>query len=468
MAIYHLSLKAIQRSKGRSATASAAYRSRAKISDERTGKIYDYSRRKGVEESQIFTPDGSEISREELWNLAEKSERRKDGITAREYELALPSELKPDNQKKLLKNFCVFLMDKYGVAVDAAIHAPTREGDQRNFHAHVMVTTRRYAAGQLVEKTDFDLSGSDLKKKGLKSQKEQLEEIRQEWEKLANTALEESGSQERISHKSHEERGIKEIPTVHMGVAATAMERKGIATDRGELNRRPVLRRLYSEFSQMKKDLHRLDAELAEIRKQREEKDGQLRAGTNDNPEKRQPERETGRSSPSSTAAETSQKEEGRTRSGFPAPATNAGSKRAVQPNQVPAGRAEEFKKEPGRTGESHRDPSGRPEIACGGLKRDSQGNGRVFTERPPRGFRSGADSCSESVRPGRSDQPDLGSSGKAGKTGWLDQLEAIKKFLIRKIIEYRTIGDLLAMRKGIEARPKEEKKPSEDPEGPK
>ena len=468
MAIYHLSLKAIQRSKGRSATASAAYRSRAKITDERTGKLYDYSRRKGVEESQIFTPDGSEISREELWNLAEQAERRKDGITAREYELAIPSELDAEARKNLTKNFCSYLMDKYGVAVDAAIHAPSLEGDQRNFHAHVMVTTRRYVGGQLAEKTDFDLSGSDLKKKGLKSQKEQLEEIRQEWEKLANMALEENGSQERISHKNHEERGIKEIPTVHMGVAATAMERKGIATDRGELNRRPVLRRLYGEFIQMKKDLHRLDAELAEIRKQREEKDGQLRAGTNDNPEKRQPERETGRSSPSSTAAETSQKEEGGTRSGFPAPATNAGSKRAVQPNQVPAGRAEEFTEYSGRTGENFGDPSGRPEIACGGLKRDSQGNGRIFTKQPSRGLRSGPDSGSESVRLGRSDRPDLGSSGKAGKTHWLERLEAIKNFLIRKIIEYRTIGDLLAMKKGMEAKPEEEQKADQYLEGPK
>ncbi len=466
MAIYHLSLKAIQRSKGRSATASAAYRSRARISDERTGKIYDYSRRKGVEESQIFTPDGSKISREELWNLAEAAERRKDGITAREYELALPTELDAEARKNLTKNFCIYLMNKYGVAVDSAIHAPTQEGDQRNHHAHVMVTTRRYAAGHLLEKTNFDLSGSDLQKKGLKSQKEQLEEIRQEWEKLANMALEANGSQERISHKSHEERGIKALPTVHMGVAATAMERKGIATDRGELNRRPVLRRLYGEFIQVKKEIRRLDAELAEIRQKREaEKNDRLQRISAYNQDKRQPERETGRNC--LPASETIQKER-TTRSGFPAPAANGGSKKPVQPGQVTAGRVEEFKEQPGRTSESYRSPSGRPEIACRGLKPDSQGTGRVFTERPPRGVRSGADSGSKSVGYRGSDRANLGSSGKTGEASWLEQLERIKNFLIKRIIEYRTIGDLLAMRDGIEARPEEEKKLSEDPEGPK
>lgn len=356
MAIYHLSLKAIQRSKGRNATASAAYRSRAKITDERTGKIYDYSHRKGVEESLLFTPDGSEISRADLWNLAEAAERRKDGITAREYELALPAELSPAGRKELLKNFCGFLMKKYGVAVDAALHAPTQEGDQRNFHAHVMVTTRKYVAGQLAEKSDFDLSGSDLKQKGLKSQKEQLEEIRQEWEKLSNMALEAAGSQERINHKSHEERGIKAVPTVHMGVAATALERKGIATDRGELNRRPVLRRLYSEFSQLKKELRRLDAELVEIRKQKEtEENGRLQRISDYNQDKRKSER--GRKPENNASIAQTSPAQKATGSGFPTSAADVGSKRAVQPDKIAAGRAKKFTEQPGRTGEGHRSP---------------------------------------------------------------------------------------------------------------
>lgn len=467
MAIYHLSLKAIQRSKGRSATASAAYRSRARITDNRTGKTYDFSRRKGVEESLIFTPDNSPISRADLWNMAEAAERRKDGITAREYELALPSELDAEGRKNLTKNFCVFLMKKYGVAVDAALHAPTREGDQRNFHAHVMVTTRRYSAGKLLEKTDFDLSGRDLQKKGLKSQKEQLEEIRAEWEELVNNALEASGIQQRISHKSHEDRGIRAIPTVHMGVAATAMERKGIATDRGELNRRPVLRRLYSEFIQVKKEIRRLDAELSQMRQKREAENEQLRPAANHNPDKRHTERGREPESIFTSPVKANPSKE-TTRSGFPAPTTNVGSKRPVQPDKITVGGPEKFKEQPGRAGESHRSPRERPEIACGGFKSDSQCNGRIFTKRPSRGFRSGRDCRPESDGSGRSGQPDMGSSGEVGKTHWLDQLEVIKNILIERIIEYRTITDLLTMKKGVESDPQEEEKADQYLEGPK
>lgn len=473
MAIYHLSLKAIQRSNGRSSTASAAYRSRAKIIDNLTGKIYDFSRRKGVEESMIFIPDGSKISRENLWNLAEKSERRKDGITAREYELALPSELDPAERKILTENFCNFLMKRYGVAMDVSIHAPTPAGDERNFHAHVLITTRRFTAGQLLEKTDFDLSGRDLQKEGLKPQKEQLEEIRAEWEILVNQALENIGSHERVSHKSNEERGIKAIPTVHMGVAATALERKGIATDRGELNRRPILRRLYGEFIQVKKELQKIEAELAEIRQQREAKNGKSGQTISNNQDER-PAGKGERRKPDSIIPSTVQTTttEKSAKSGFIASTATrqpeTGTPEIKKPSRESSRPVEKTTTNTPRTTREAGSSRKRPEIACGGIKPDSQGNGRIFTERTPRGVSSGSRCGSEGVSDGRADWVDLASSREIEKAHWLDQLEAIKDFLIKRIMEYRTIVDLLAMKKGIQPSQKDEEKTTDSPDGPK
>ena len=256
MAIYHLSIKPIQRSKGRSATASAAYRSGERIADQRTGERHDYSKRHGVETSQIITPDGSEIDRETLWNMAEEAERRKDGTPAREYEIALPSELDPNQRKELALEFGRLIVERHKVAVDIAIHAPTEKGDQRNHHAHLMATTHKLENRQLTGKSDFDLSDRDRKKKGLPGRKQELLAIREEWEKLVNQALARAGKQEKISHRKLEAQGIERPPTVHLGPAATAMERKGIRTERGDLNRAALdapVRKISGELEQLKK-----------------------------------------------------------------------------------------------------------------------------------------------------------------------------------------------------------------------
>ena len=256
MAIYHLSVKPIQRSKGRSATASAAYRSGERISDQRTGEKHDYSKRHGVEVSQIITPDGSQIDRADLWNLAEATEKRKDSTTAREYEIALPSELDPEQRKELALEFGRLIVERHKVADDIAIHAPTEKGDQRNHHAHIMATTRKLENGQLTAKSDFDLSDRDRKKKGLPGRKQELLAIREEWEKLVNQALAKAGKQEKISHKKLEAQGIERPPTVHLGPAVTAMERKGIRTERGDLNRQALsdpAREIFEELDQLKK-----------------------------------------------------------------------------------------------------------------------------------------------------------------------------------------------------------------------
>lgn len=339
MAIYHLSLKAIQRSKGRSSTASAAYRSRVKITDQRTGQTYDYTHKKGVEGRVIFTPDGSKISREELWNLAEAAERRKDGIPAREYELALPWELDKKQRIELAKNFCVMLVKRYGIAADVALHAPTQEGDQRNFHAHVQITTRRLVNGSLGAKCDFELSGTERRKKGLKSQKEELDDIRQEWERMVNASLEAAGLPERVSRKSLSDQGISRPPTVHLGVAATAMERRGIQTDRGDLNRWPVLRKLYNELREMQKNLRVLEADLARIQEAKENGAGREVSGMG----------KESCGSPKKT-----NRADGRPPGSLAAQATNGRSERPVQPDKITAGRVEQATKSPGRAKAGH------------------------------------------------------------------------------------------------------------------
>lgn len=237
MAIYHLSAKPIQRSKGRSAVASAAYRAGVCLSDERTGEIHDYTRKQGVEHSEIITPNGENMERALLWNAAEKAEIRKDGTPAREYEIALPEELSAEQRIELTRSFARTLAERQGCAVDVAIHAPGKEGDQRNHHAHLLCTTRRLGPDGLGGKCDVELADRDRAKKNLPGRKAELETMRQTWAELTNQALARAGHKARIDGRSLKAQGIARGPTVHLGPTATAMERRGQATERGGLNR---------------------------------------------------------------------------------------------------------------------------------------------------------------------------------------------------------------------------------------
>ena len=159
MAIYHLSVKPISRSAGRSATAAAAYRAGVEIADERTGEVHDYRRKGGVESADIVLPDGAPewaTNRGALWNAAEKAEKRKDACVAREYEVALPAELSPAERRRLALDFAQEMANREGCAVDVAIHAPGKEGDERNHHAHILRTTRKVAIDGLGAKLDTE------------------------------------------------------------------------------------------------------------------------------------------------------------------------------------------------------------------------------------------------------------------------------------------------------------------------
>lgn len=252
MAIYYATTKPISRSSGRSATASAAYRAGTEITDQRTGLKHDYSKRGGVEMAYAFDKTMKKVDREELWNKAELAENRKDGRTAREWVLAIPHELVPKDKKKrkdLKQNegarvavrFAKMLAERYNVGVDVAIHSPDKEGDNRNWHAHIMTTTRelsRTADGiELGDKTSIELSNAKRKALGIGSTSTEIKALRQEWETIVNTQLERLGIEERIDHRSLKERGIERQPTIKMGWQASAMERRGVTTDKGDLNR---------------------------------------------------------------------------------------------------------------------------------------------------------------------------------------------------------------------------------------
>ena len=148
MAIYHFSVKAISRSAGRSAVACSAYRSGEKLEDHYQGKIQDYTQKTGVESKKIYAPENTKkelLDRQELWNAVEQVERRKDATLAREFEIAFPHEFNAEQRQNLLDELCQEIVEKHGVIVDACIHAPhTKSGsDERNFHAHIMFTSRQ-------------------------------------------------------------------------------------------------------------------------------------------------------------------------------------------------------------------------------------------------------------------------------------------------------------------------------------
>ena len=131
MAIYHCSTKTVNRSSGRTAVASSAYRSGKKLKDERTGLTHDFTRKDGVAHSEIVSNLDIEIDRSELWNLAEQSENRKDARTAREWVIALPDELMQINVRTWQKEFAQSLVDRYGVIADLAIHEPSKGGNDK-------------------------------------------------------------------------------------------------------------------------------------------------------------------------------------------------------------------------------------------------------------------------------------------------------------------------------------------------
>lgn len=244
MAIFHLSTKPIKRSSGRSATASAAYRAACEIEDKRTGVTHDYSKKTGVVNSEAFVVIRGEkvaVDRAQLWNAAEFAEKRKDARTAREIVINLPHELSKELRQNLVEDFTEYVAQKYNVAIDYAIHEPDKHGDNRNHHAHILMTTReatlKNGSVELGKKTSLELSNTKLKTLDMPKTQEQIVSLRQSWATMTNDYLSFANVDARIDHRSFEEQGLSIKPTIKLGWEASALERSGIATDRGDFNR---------------------------------------------------------------------------------------------------------------------------------------------------------------------------------------------------------------------------------------
>ena len=240
MAIYHLSMKPVTRASGRSAVAAAAYRSGTRLVNERDGLVHDYTRKGGIEHSEIVLPEGSTAEwandREALWNAAEFAEKRKDARVAREFEVALPHELSADERLELTRAFAHRLADRFGAAVDFSLHSPDDGMDVRNHHAHIMMTTRQVGPDGLGEKTTLERENKWLQANDLPLSQAQLRDLRIEWEELTNRQLARAGHDVRVDHRSHHDRGLEIEPTQHVGVHATQMEHRGKDVERQRLD----------------------------------------------------------------------------------------------------------------------------------------------------------------------------------------------------------------------------------------
>ena len=217
-----------------------AYRAGEKLTNERDGITHDYTAKQGVEHAEIVLPQGVSADwardRSDLWNAAEFAEKRKDARVAREFEIALPHELSAEERLEASREFAQELADRYGAAVDFAIHAPHDASDVRNHHAHVMMTTRQVTGDGLGEKTYLERENKWLLAHDLPTTDMQLRDLRQRWEGIANERLAMAGLDIRIDHRSHMERGLEIAPTEHMGVHATQMERRGLDVSRARLD----------------------------------------------------------------------------------------------------------------------------------------------------------------------------------------------------------------------------------------
>lgn len=296
MAIYHLEAKIVSRGTGRSAVAAAAYMSCSKILNDYDGVLHDFTRKRGLVWSQTFLPENAPnewTDRSILWNAVEEAEKTKDSRLAREFVVALPIEMDRSQWIDLLTEFIrtQFVCD--GMCADATIH----DTDGHNPHAHILLTVRplnpdgtwqyktqkeylcvrgkeergftaeefRSAQTEGWEKQyqyrvgrkkvylppsragDYERLSKTPRSTRFGRQNpisarwnsdEQLLLWREAWADTVNRHLERMGETARIDHRSHAARGLPELPTVHEGVTARTMERKGYTADRCELNRR--------------------------------------------------------------------------------------------------------------------------------------------------------------------------------------------------------------------------------------
>jgi Ti-type conjugative transfer relaxase TraA len=249
---YHCNVTPHSRSKGHSAVAGAAYRSGSTMTDERTGEIHDYTRKQGVEHSEIVLPANAPEwahDRHALWNAAEAAENRINSTVDFEYKVSFPAQLSFEDRREMARQFSEEIVGRHGVAVDFAMHEPDKGGDDRNYHAHIMLSTRR------LDENGFGEKARELSSYGIRV--EHLEHFRERWAAISGNALEKTGHSEeaarwRSGHltmgkqvEAAANRGdwefVREntdrVPQIHLGQDATELERRGVETRLGDTNR---------------------------------------------------------------------------------------------------------------------------------------------------------------------------------------------------------------------------------------
>lgn len=257
MALFHLNVTQIKRSKGQSAIAAAAYRAGEKLYSEYYGETSDYTNKHGVICSEILLPDHAPreyADRQTLWNAVEKAERGKNAQLAYSFDIALQNEFSMDENIALARQFLLEHFVSRGMVVDFAIHVPDKEdGGIQNPHFHVLAPIRpieQNGKWGMKQRRVYELDEEGNRRLDADGNyifnavpttdwgsPETLEYWREQWAAMCNAKFEEKGLPERIDHRSYERQGVDVLPTIHEGPSVRQMETKGIRTDKGEFNR---------------------------------------------------------------------------------------------------------------------------------------------------------------------------------------------------------------------------------------
>lgn len=251
---FHFKIGIITRGKGKSVVAKSAYISAEKIKNEWDGETHDYLKKKGVLDKGILLPDNAPreyLDRKILWNSVELFEKQKNSQLAREFEIQLPMELSADERKELLLEFINENLVSKGMVVDYALHDENKGNG--NFHAHILTCLRPLNedgtwGAKCRKKYLYDENGESLyTKSGRKksrrvdttdwNKKENAEKWRRNYADLVNKYLERAGEKKRVDHRSYKRQGVNKKPQIHMGAGAIALEKKGIRTVKGDINR---------------------------------------------------------------------------------------------------------------------------------------------------------------------------------------------------------------------------------------
>ena len=258
MSLYHFSVKQVSRGKGQMVVGSAAYISGQKLHNDYYERIHDYTKKKGVIYDEIMLPDyvpDRFSDRQTLWNEVEFAEKGKRAQLAYSFNIALQNELTMEENVELAREFCWKQFVSRGMIVDMAVH----EGESSdpeiadNPHFHVLVPIRPMNPDGTWGKKQrreykLDEDGNRIRDENGKyifsavsttgwNSPELLEEWRKQWADKVNAAFKEKCLAARIDHRSYEKQGIELIPTIHEGYEVRAMEKKGIRTVVGDLNR---------------------------------------------------------------------------------------------------------------------------------------------------------------------------------------------------------------------------------------